>query len=149
MRDFAYASYADIQAHLSFIPTFTATSKPNATQAHSHLVDASNQLDAALAVADYATPIPTTATMALELLRSWAGIGAAAKVALAMPQGKDSKHLEALGKEWEVILGQVREGKAGLPGVALDSALSRARSGGPEAGSEGAEPVFSREYIER
>jgi len=143
MRDFAYASYADIQAHLSFIPTFTATSKPNATQAHTHLVDASNQLDAALSVANYGTPIPTTATHALELLRSWAGVGAGAKVAAAMPLGKDSKHAEALGKEWEVILGQIRKGQVGLPDVAQLADTSLVRAGGNPS------PTFTRDAIER
>lgn len=148
MRDYAYASYGDIQAHLSFIPTFTATSQPNASQAHHHLVDAANQLDAALVVANYSTPIPTTATHALELLRSWTAIGAAWKVAFAMPQGKDSKHAEALGKEWKAILGEVREGKVGIPGVGQVAGVAHARSGG-DALNPGASPTFSRDHIER
>jgi hypothetical protein len=149
MRDFAYASYADIQAHLSFIPTFSATSKPNATQVHSLLVDTSNTLDSALAVADYATPIPTAATVALELVRSWTAVGAAAKVAMAMPQGKDSKHFKALDEEWDVILKQVRDGEAGLPGVDRGSnSLARSAEGDLSLG-RGASPTFTRDYIYR
>lgn len=148
MRDYAYASYGDIQAHLSFIPTFTPSTKPNATQVHSHLVDSSNLLDAALALADYSTPVPTVATHALELVRSWTAIGAAHKTALAMPGGSDSKHAEALGKDWDVILQQVRDGELGLPDLDKQSGTSLARAGGDVAGA-GPSPTFTRDYIER
>ena len=140
-RDYAYASYGDIQAHLSFIPTFTATSQPNATQAHLHLVDASNQLDSVLAIADYGTPVATTATHALELLRSWTSIGAAWKVAMSMPQGKDSKHADALGKEWQTLLGQVinlRGQQAQLDkGRETTHRRHTARTAGEEAAAKG------------
>lgn len=150
---YAYASYADIQNQLSFIPTFTATSKPNATQAHAHLVDASNELDAVLAISDYPTPIPTTSYHALELARSWVSVGAAAKVAKAMPQGEDSKHAKALAKEWTAILNEVRGGKVALPiDAGRDEARSLVRHGVPAVpgGPNGAGgPVFTRDRIER
>lgn len=150
---FAYASYGDIQNYLSFIPTFTATSKPNASQAHGALVDASNELDSVLAISDYPTPLPTTAVHALELARSWVSIGGAAKVAKAMPQGEESKHAKALSKEWTSLLNEVRGGKIALP---IDSGRERDRTrarhgtpavpGGP-CGVGG--PTFTRGHIER
>lgn len=146
----AYASYSDIQTRLAFIPTFTATSKPNATQAHTALIDASNQLDAALSVSDYRQPIPASASAAWELLRTWAGLGGAAKVAFALPQGTRGNHAEALGEEWKALLKDLREGRLALPGVDKDGGVALVRSPeSPVTGEGCADPVFTRCSIER
>ncbi len=128
MRDFAYASYGDVQAHLSFVATFTATSRPNATQVHQHLIDASDELDTVLRIADYSTPIPSTATAVLNVVRGWTSIGAAAHTAYAMPQGTDSKHAQALEKRWQALLKDVREGDRQLD-YGRDTRRSRPRFG--------------------
>src|SRR5690349_15874341 len=99
-RAYAYASAGNVRALLSFIPTFGATARPNAEQVAQFLDDASNDLDAALALADYTTPIATTATQSVELLRTWAAVGGAWHTAVAMPQGHDSKHADVYAQRF-------------------------------------------------
>ncbi len=128
-RAYAYASYADVRAHLTFVSTWTATTKPNATQVHQHIVNAADELDSALRVADYSVPIPTTATEGMEALRVWSSIGAAAAVAMAMPQGSSGKHGDALTKRWTALLKDIEEGKRQLP-VGRETTRSRPRFAG-------------------
>lgn len=114
-RPYSYAAVTDVAA---LIPgaTFGATSaKPGASQVGHFLDQCSNELDALLASVDYAVPVATGATASIEMLRSWTSIGGAYRTAMAMPQGKDSKHAEAYGKEWTAILGRIEKGKVELP----------------------------------
>lgn len=138
-RPYAYAALADVESLLSGV-NFTATSaKPNATQVANFLNLASDDLDSLLANVDYVTPIPTTATAGMEMLRSWTALGAAYRAAMAMPQGKESKHAETYGAEWKAILTSIEGGKRFLPDVPrISSKLPR--SAGPEG-----PPVFTRD----
>jgi hypothetical protein len=128
-RPYAYASYSDVQAHLSFVATWTASTRPNASQVHQHIVDASDELDAALSIARYTVPVATGATIALEQLRAWSAVGAAAHTAAAMPQGSASKHAKGLEDRWQAILIDIGKGERIIPG-ARDRNRSRARYAG-------------------
>ena len=122
-----YASITDVGALLPYIPTFTATSKPNATQVHSYLIHVSNEADAALALADYTVPVATGATVAGEYLRTAVAIGAAGMAAAAMPQGKDSKHESLYRNQWLDLLRQMRQDETDLPDADRDTGRSAAR----------------------
>lgn len=131
-----YASIEDVRSLLTFVATFTATSRPNATQVQTALEMASNDLDAILSGLDYTLPVPSTATASLDTLRTWAAVGAAHRAALAMPQGADSKHAKDYGGEWQAILKSLEQGKRELPD-APKSSRARGRFGTP-----GASPAF-------
>lgn len=143
-RAYAYASSTDVIRHLTFVATFTATSRPNATQAHGHLSDAANELDAALTLADYSIPVATGATAAFEILRSWNAIGAACFSARSMPQGSDSKHAQALCDRFSAILDGIRDGDFALPGADKETTRGRLRYG---AVATGASAWFTREGL--
>ncbi len=136
-RAYSYASSIDVAAML---PGFivSASSRPSATQIAFHLEQVSNELDAILAGADYQTPVPTSATAALDVVRAWTTKGAAYRAAMAMPQGKESKHADAYGKEWTAILTGVETGRHELPDTPRSSA-KLPRGGGDDTG-----PTFSR-----
>lgn len=128
-RAYAYASYSDVGAHLSFVSTWTASTRPNASQVHQHLIDASGELDAALAVADYDVPVATGATIAFDVVRAWTAVGAAAHTSAAMPQGASGKHAKALADRWQALLTDIEEGDRQLP-LGRDHRRSRPRYGG-------------------
>lgn len=135
-----YAGIEDVRSHLSFVPTFTATGRPNATQVSQFLADAANDLDVALQLADYSLPIATSATMAQDTLRTWNAIGAAYYTALAMPQGSDSKHAKDLGDRWTVLLKAVQEGDTVLP-LDLDTSRALPRHGGTPSSRFSTDPT--------
>lgn len=146
-RTFAYASTVDILSHLSFVATFTNNSKPNATQAHTQLLNASDEIDTVLGEAGYTTPIATGATQSGELLRHWTGLGAAMYVAYSMPQGQDSKHAATLERRFNIILDGIRSGALTLPTDSpLDSNTSLACYAAPDVltGS----PYFHRGFAD-
>jgi hypothetical protein len=128
-RPYAYASYSDVAAHLSFVSTWTASTRPNASQVHQHIVDAADELDAALAIADYAVPVATAATIAIEQVRAWSAVGAAAHVAAAMPQGANGKHAQGLQDRWEALLINIGNRKRHLP-LGRDRGRTRPRYAG-------------------
>ena len=144
MRDYAYASTPDVLMHLTLATAFTATSRPNSTQVHHHLVDISDELDAALSSQDYSVPIATGATQAQNQLNAWTAIGAAMMVTAAHPAGKDSKHLEFLERRWNAILSGISDGSLSLD-AAQDTSVSLPRYGGAVA-AEGASPYFGRDF---
>lgn len=149
-RSFAYASTVDVLAHLPLAATFTATSKPSATQVHLHLLTASDELDGALSQADYTTPIATTATGAMELLRTYAAIGAGMYAADSHPAGKDSKQLPFLERRWDAILSGVRDGSLTLADAGRDTTRSLPRFGTPsDPEAAGASPYFIRDLTGR
>lgn len=144
MRVYTYASAPDVIRHLTFVATFTATSRPNATQVDGHLDDAANELDAALTLADYSIPIATAATVSFEILRSWNAVGAACFSARSMPQGSDSKHAQALCERFSSILDGIRAGDFALPDADKETTRGRARFG---AIATGASPYFTRQGV--
>jgi hypothetical protein len=141
-----YASAPDVNALLSFVPTFTATSRPNASQVAFHLELASNDLDAELALADYSIPVATGATVAAEMLRSWTALGAAFYLAQSMPQGQDSLHARDYRIKFETILNRIRQDEIELPGATRDTALNQARYKTYTASTVADYPAFSRDY---
>ncbi len=144
-RPYAYASTIDVLGHLSFASGFSATSRPNATQVHGHLLAVSDEIDSMLAQADYSIPIATGATQAMGVLRYWTGLGAAMHVAYAMPQGKETLHGEFLERRFTAILGGIHAGDITLPGdAAQDTTLSLPRFGSV---ATGATPYFSRAEV--
>jgi hypothetical protein len=138
----AYASTIDVVGHLPFIVggTFTATSKPNATQVHDHLLTAAREIDAALSGRDYTVPVPETASAAFALLNGYNAIGAAMYSAQSMPAGKDGKHSTFLERRWTAILKGLREGDITLPDAGKETSRSRPRYGGS------ATPIFNRAF---
>jgi hypothetical protein len=148
-RLYNYASAPDVVALLTNIPTLTATSRPNATQVHSHLTWASNELDAALLRSDYSVPVSATAaTQASESLRGWAAVGAAMRSAGSMPQGEDSKHYEIYREQWSAILDGITTGDLPLPGIDVDAGVSLPRFPRPiDPESIGASPFFTRDQV--
>jgi hypothetical protein len=145
-RAYAYASAPDVLAHLTIATAFTATSRPNATQVHSHLINASNDLDLALRTVHYTVPIATTATGANEQLRTWTSIGAAMFTTAGHPAGRDSKHLEFLERQWNSILTGIRDGNLTLADASLDSTVGQPRSPRSSAGV-GASAFFTRDNV--
>jgi hypothetical protein len=146
MRESAYASAPDVLRHLSFIATFTATSKPNATQVHNHLLAVSDEIDSLLAQADYTTPVGTAATVALNTLRHWTSLGAAMHAAHAMPQGRDSLHAQFLERRFDAILHGLSEGTLALTAdAAQETELSLPRY--PAGSPSGASPFFTRDQV--
>jgi len=143
-RPYGYASLADVKRHLSFVPTFTATSKPNADEVNAHLLGVADELDAALLRQDYSVPVPTVATASLELLRQWTSIGAAMYTVAATPQGKDSKHLELLERRFSTILKGIADGSNVLPDHEKDTSTSLPRFAARSPDAEGASPYFTR-----
>lgn len=144
-REYNYLEFSDVRALLPGLPTpVPASYRPNGTQIAAFMAWASNELDTYLGGVDYTVPIPTGATVALELLRGYAAFGAAWKTAAAMPQGRDSKHADMYRDEWKAILGRIEKGKVELPGVGKDStrSLPAFPSGDPDA--VGASPYFTR-----
>jgi hypothetical protein len=133
-------------ALISFVGTFTATSTPNATQVHSHLRTTAAQLDGALSRSNYTIPVPTTATYASDLLRTWNAVGAAWKTTVSMPQGIDSKHEALLRGEWEAILHSIGSGDINLVDAEQDSTAA-IRYAAPAA-NESATPFFSRADVD-
>lgn len=147
MRPYAYASEPDIRRLLQFLPaTITATSRPQATQLHNALVAASDELDSALALVNYDTPVSTVASIAQGALRSWAAIGAAGEVAFALPQGSDSKHAKGYQEKFSAILEGIRDRDRELPDASKGS-RSRPRHPRTPAGAIGGSPMFSRDSI--
>ena len=153
-----YASTSDVLALLPYFATFTPTSKPNATQVHRHLITASNELDAALVKEHYVVPVgsinasglPVVASLALDRLRTWAAVGAAALTAYSTPQGEDSKHAKLYDDRFTAILKGIADNEFEFTDAdrAPVSTL-RQRMRGPgrsiEARSSSASPYFVRD----
>ena len=140
----AYASLPDVNSLLSFVPTFTASTRPSATQVHQFLQMASDDLDGALALGDYITPV--TATAALDALRSWTSVGAAWYTAAAMPQGKDSLHVDLYRQRFTAILNQARNDELEILGADRDSLLTAALYGSGGRYDGAATPTFTRGF---
>jgi hypothetical protein len=139
VRPWAYASSVDVLRHITFVPTFTATGRPNATQVHNHLLAVSDELDGVLSQVAYTTPIATGATVAADLLRQWTSIGAAMYTIAAMPQGEDSLHLKLLERRFTAILKGLGDKSLALPPDAdKDANIALPRFG------ETASPYFFR-----
>lgn len=124
-----YATTDDVAAR-SPGRTFTATSLPNATQVGIFLRDTAAELDTIAAVRGYTVPVPTTATIAYNLMRSYNAAGAHCLVEKAAPTGrKDS--LDDACEAWQAAKKALAEGDVILPDVAQDDDVGRVRSGFP------------------
>lgn len=144
MRALAYATVSDLAARLPGA-TFTASSIPNASQVIEILGQTADELDAALAQARYAVPVPTTATAAFNLAAAWNSVGAAMYALGAKPQGQDSKQLPFLERRWEAILQNLQSGETTLPGYDKDETVALPRYPGAPAYAAVATPYFTRE----
>ena len=145
-RDYAYASVGDVALHVA-VASWTASSRPNATQVHNYLLDVSDQLDSKLAALNYSVPVATGATQAFNLVNAWAAVGGAMFAVAALPQGDKGVHLPFLERRWTSILTMLDEGNLTLPGVDKDSTTGRVRFGTPDA-CAGASPYFTRGDVE-
>lgn len=144
-RDYAYASAVDVLGHLTLAATFTATSRPNATQVHAQLLDTANELDSALRSADYSVPVATGATQAFDKLNTYNAIGAAMYVTAAHPAGQDSRHLAFLERRWQAILTGIAAGEIAID-APKDPDTAKPRFGAPGASGFGASPYFGRNF---
>ena len=142
---YAYASAPDVVGHLTLVATFTATSRPNASQVHNHLLDTAAELNSKLAEADYSVPVSTAASAAFEQLNHFNAIGAAMYTTAAHPAGKDSKHLEFLERRWNAILSGIADGSISLD-AEQDTSVSLPRFGRSDPLAAGASPYFTRDF---
>lgn len=137
-RAYSYASLTDIYSYLGGA-SFGASTRPTASQVVNAIELSADEVDSLLSRLDYAVPIATGATQSMDMARGWVTIGGAYRAAMAMPQGKESKHAEAYGKEWKAVLESLEGGKRSLPDAAK---IKRARSPVVAPGSE--ESTFTR-----
>lgn len=130
-------SYATLDAAAAAAPgrTFTASSKPSASQVAMFLEQTSAELDGILRARGYQVPVATTATSAWALLADYNARGAAAMVAQAAP-GQDGKLNNALAL-WETAKKMLSDGT-----VSLDAPSDTVRGLPRHAGI--ATAVFSR-----
>lgn len=139
-----YASIQNVQARDPTL-VFTATSTPNASQVAQFIEDTAAELDGILAARDFSVPVPTTATQAFALLRSYNALGANALVQEASPTSRSRDQARAL---WEDCKKALRAG---------DITLSDAESDpgglplGPSTGARGAarDPWFPATYADQ
>jgi hypothetical protein len=146
-RPYAYASAPDIARKLTFLPTITGSSRPNATQMAGAIDGAADEIDAALAGVAYTVPVPTTAPISLGVLREWNAIGAAGEVALSLPQGSDSKHASEYRERFTAILDGIRDRDRDLPDATRES-RGDPRTPARALTGAGASPMFSRDSID-
>jgi hypothetical protein len=137
-RPYSYAALSDVTGYIAGA-TFGASTRPTASQVANGIDLCADELDSLLSRLDYATPLPTTATASVDMARAWVTVGGAYRAAMAMPQGRESKHAEAYGKEWKALLESLEGGKRSLPDAPK---LKRTRSPAVAPGSE--EPTFTR-----
>lgn len=110
--------------------TFTATSKPSATQVAYFIEDTAAQLNGIVAERGYSVPVPTTATVSFALLRDYNTTGAHCLVEKAAPTGRDSDLKDACAA-WEAAKKALASGTVDLPDAsAIDVAGGSMRSGG-------------------
>lgn len=138
-RAYSYAALSDIAGYIAGA-TFGASTRPTASQVGNAIERSADELDSLLSRLDYAVPIPTGATQSMDIARSWVTIGGAYRAAMAMPQGKESKHAEAYGREWKALLEGLEGGKRSLPDAPK---VKKARS--PAIAEGGGESTFTRE----
>lgn len=99
----AYAALVDVRGRCP-ARSFTGSSRPTEDDVYRFLRDTALELDGILQGAGYQLPIPTTATMALGLLRSANAIGAWARVEHSAPV---SDTRDQATKEWVRVMGQL------------------------------------------
>jgi hypothetical protein len=124
-----YATTDDVAA-LSPARTFSATSHPTATQVQIFLRDTAAELDAVAAVRGYSVPVPTSATIAYNLMRAYNAKGAHCLVEKTAPTGRKDAADEACAA-WTAAKKALAEGDVLLPDVAVDDDTGRVRSGFP------------------
>ena len=133
-----YATVMDVHQLNTGRPTYTASSKPTASQVIDFLEQSAAKIDAVLRGRGYALPVATGATSALKLLE---GCNAAGAHALVEQGAQSSDRRESAMKLWQDCLTMLREGE-----LELDSG-SDAASGVP-AFSAAPSPIFQRENLD-
>jgi hypothetical protein len=117
-----YATVTDVQ-QLNTARTFTATSKPTATQVIDWLEQTAGVIDGILHGQGYTLPVPTTATGVLKQLEHYNALGAAAFVEQGAPSSDRRKEAMDLWKQAQKML---RDGNLELD-TPEDSSLSLPR----------------------
>lgn len=133
----AYATIVDVHQLNTGRPTYTASSKPTASQVIDFLEQSAAKIDAVLRSRGYAIPVATTATSALKLLE---GCNAAGAHALVEQGAQSSDRREAAMKLWQDCLVMLREGELELD-AAGDTTQSVTYAAAPS-------PVFQRENLD-
>jgi hypothetical protein len=118
-----YATISHVEA-LNALRTFTATSRPNASQVTGYLEETAGVLDGILAARGFQLPVPTTATSALRLLEHYNAIGAHA---FAERAAESSPHKEAAEKLWADAQKMLKDGIVEPSDLPRATATNRAR----------------------
>ena len=133
-----YATVMDVHQLNTGRPTYTASSKPTASQVIDFLEQSAAKIDAVLRGRGYSLPVATGATSALKLLE---GCNAAGAHALVEQGAQSSDRREAAMKLWQDCLAMLREGE-----LELDSGIDA--SSGVVAYSPAPSPVFERQNLD-
>lgn len=133
----AYATVADVHQLNTGRPTYTASSKPTASQVIDFLEQSAAKIDAVLRSRGYSIPVATGATSALKLLE---GCNAAGAHALVEQGAQSSDRREAAMKLWQDCLVMLREGDLELD-AGGDTTQSVTYASAPS-------PVFQRENLD-
>lgn len=144
-----YCTKEDVYGQLPQLANrISDTSRPSIADVDRFCQDATNELNQALLMRGYDLPLAANRVDALDLLRTWASIGAAAKAAAAQMQGKDSKHVELYREDWQAILEMIRtDDRFELPGDddPDDDPATPDGRGGRIRSSTPADPYFRRD----
>lgn len=134
----AYATVADVHQLNTGRPTYTASSKPTASQVIDFLEQSAAKIDGILRARGYGLPVPSAATSALKLLE---GCNAAGAHALVEQGAQSSDRREAALRLWQDCLTMLREG-----GLELDGGSD---AGGRPRFSPAPPPIFERPSLDR
>lgn len=156
LADYAYGSVAGVVAYVRHLAnasgTFDATTTPTLTEVEAFINQRSARLNACLAEAGYAVPIPAGATMARAILDYYVCNGAAADCELTQRSAGDSDtendRERMFLKIWEGACAFVGSAAfASLPGVGQPNpspGVSGLYVGGRTSSGQRLRPVFTR-----
>lgn len=106
----AYATIGDVSARAAK-RVFTGSSIPNSSQVSAYLEFTAAELDGIMGGDGYALPVPTTATMALAMLRRLNSLGAWMQVERSAQVSQD---VDAATKAWDNARAELISGKIQL-----------------------------------
>jgi O-acetylhomoserine/O-acetylserine sulfhydrylase-like pyridoxal-dependent enzyme len=116
-----YASILDVAAVDAARATYTATSRPNASQVAQLITMVEGEVDTLLVSSGWELPVPTGATIPLDFLRSVTSKGAVAMIESSSPVSDRRSDARAM---WLEAREMIR--RADFPGMSKDSdALAR------------------------
>jgi hypothetical protein len=117
--------------------TISATSRPNLDQVEDFILNAAAELDGILRGRGYVAPVPTTATSAFQLMRSYNTLGAMCMVSnAAVNSSKEKTACEA----WEAAKKMLAEGS-----IELDAPRDEGQSSVRGRSSFPATAIFRRD----